>query len=231
MYQNSTAITFDTSNLNNKNMKNMKIMAWVLMIFLANATMAQNYNSTKETNTNSLPYKVKIGYNLANVMMSPEPLNLITSKSGFHVGLAFDLPQTKRGIGLSTEILYSHQGFRVAKVGTVGMHYLSVPLLLNLPVTKDAKISFGPQVSYLINSRIGIGSDLFSINYNGLFKKFNADLVGGVEIKVGPKYSVGGRYLLGLNDINKDFDFGTKSLNDIVSIKNSTAQFFVKIDL
>ncbi len=209
----------------------MKLVASILIVFLANVSMAQNFNSTKERSTNSLPYKVKFGYNLANVMMSPEPLNLITSKSGFHVGLAFDLPQTKNGIGLSTEILYSHQGFRVASVGTVGMHYLSVPLLLNLPVTKDAKISFGPQVSYLINSRLGIGSDLFSVNYDGLFKKFNADLVGGVELKVGSKYSVGGRYLLGLNDINKDFDFGKNSLNDYMSIKNSTAQFFVKIDL
>lgn len=191
---------------------------------------AGRFNNNSE-NSDS-PFSFKIGYNLANVMVSPEPMGLVDSKNGLHAGVVFNNIQLANKISFQPELLYSMQGFKVGGLGNVGLHYISLPALVKLDMGQNASLLFGPQVSYLANARIGIGNDLFSVSYDGLFRKWDASAVAGLEYKVNNKLTLGGRYLLGLNDINKDFDLGKNStFNDYFSLKNSTAQFYVTFNL
>jgi opacity protein-like surface antigen len=179
-------------------------------------------------NANAQSVAFKVGYTHSDVIVSPEPANIFTPKETFHAGIAIkDIKLTDK-IGFQPEVLYSMQGFKVASVGNVGIHYLSVPLLVTFPVAEGLELQVGPQVSYMVNSRVGVVNDLFSITYKGLFHNFDAGAVAGVEYKVSDNISLGGRYYLGMTDVNKDFSFGNnKNLSDYFQMRNTGIQAYV----
>jgi hypothetical protein len=179
-------------------------------------------------NANAQTVAFKAGYTHSDVIVSPEPANIFTGKETFHAGIAIkDLKITDK-IGFQPEILYSMQGFHVASVGNVGIHYLSVPLLVTFPVTQGLELQVGPQISYMVNSRVGVVNDLFSITYNGLFHNFDAGAVAGMEYKASDNVSIGGRYYLGMTDVNKDFSLGNnKNFSDYFQMRNTGFQAFV----
>ena len=179
-------------------------------------------------NANAQSVAFKVGYSHSDVIVSPEPANIFTPKETFHAGIAIKDLKISDKIGFQPEVLYSMQGFKVASVGNVGIHYLSVPLLLTFPVTEGLELQVGPQVSYMINSRVGVVNDLFSITYKGIFHNFDAGAVAGVEYKVSDNISLGGRYYLGMTDVNKDFSFGNnKNLSDYFQLRNTGIQAYV----
>jgi Outer membrane protein beta-barrel domain len=179
-------------------------------------------------NANAQSVAFKAGYTHSDIIVSPEPANIFTPKETFHAGIVIkDIKLTDK-IGLQPELLYSMQGFKVAGVGNVGIHYLSVPLLVTFPVTEGLNLQVGPQVSYMVNSRVGVVSDLFSITYNGLFHKIDAGMVAGMEYKASENVSIGGRYYLGMTDVNKDFSLGNnKNLSDYFQMRNTGFQAYV----
>jgi hypothetical protein len=179
-------------------------------------------------NANAQTVAFKAGYTHSDVIVSPEPANIFTGKETFHAGIAIkDLKITDK-IGFQPEILYSMQGFHVASVGNVGIHYLSVPLLVTFPVTQGLELQVGPQVSYMVNSRVGVVNDLFSITYNGLFHNIDAGAVAGMEYKASDNVSIGGRYYLGMTDVNKDFSLGNnKNFSDYFQMRNTGFQAYV----
>jgi Outer membrane protein beta-barrel domain len=179
-------------------------------------------------NANAQSVAFKAGYTHSDIIVSPEPANIFTPKETFHAGIVIkDIKLTDK-IGLQPELLYSMQGFKVAGVGNVGIHYLSVPLLVTFPVTNGLELQVGPQVSYMVNSRVGVVSDLFSITYNGLFHKIDAGAVAGMEYKASENVSIGGRYYLGMTDVNKDFSLGNnKNFSDYFQMRNTGFQAYV----
>lgn len=179
-------------------------------------------------NANAQSVAFKAGYTHSDIIVSPEPANIFTPKETFHAGIAIkDIKLTDK-IGFQPEFLYSMQGFKVASLGNVGIHYLSVPLLVTFPVTDGLELQVGPQISYMVNSRVGVVNDLFSITYNGLFHNFDAGAVAGLEYKVSDNVSLGGRYYLGMTNVNKDFSFGdNKNLSDYFQMRNTGIQAYV----
>ena len=182
-------------------------------------------------NVNAQSVAFKAGYTHSDVIVSPEPANIFTPKETFHVGIAIkDIKLTDK-IGFQPEVLYSMQGFKVASVGNVGIHYLSVPLLVTFPVTEGLELQVGPQISYMINSRVGVVNDLFSITYKGIFHNIDAGAVAGLEYKVSDNISLGGRYYLGMTNVNKDFSFGNnKNLSDYFQLRNTGIQAYVSFN-
>lgn len=179
-------------------------------------------------NVNAQTVAFKAGYSHSDVLLSPEPANIFTPKGTFHAGIAIkDIKLTDK-IGFQPELLYSMQGFRVAGIGNVGIHYLSVPLLVTFPVTEGLSLQVGPQVGYMINSRVGVVNDLFSVTYNGLFRNLDAGAVAGVEYQVSDNISLGGRYYLGMTNVNKDFSLGNNNnFSDYFQMRNTGIQAFV----
>jgi opacity protein-like surface antigen len=88
----------------------------------------------------------------------------------------------------------------------IKLNYLSIPLLLNFRPVQFITLQAGPQFGILINKEQGLlknGQDAFS---SGDFS-----MLGGVQLNIG-KLKVGGRYQIGLNNIN-DIDNSTKWKN------------------
>jgi hypothetical protein len=190
------------------------------------AAIALSVIAFGKINAQSVAFKA--GYTHSDILVSPEPANIFTPKETFHAGIAIkDIKLTDK-IGLQPELLYSMQGFKVAGVGNVGIHYLSVPLLVTFPVTEGLNLQVGPQVSYMVNSRVGVVSDLFSVTYNGLFNKIDAGAVAGMEYKVTDNVSLGGRYYLGMSNVNKDFSLGNNAnFSDYFQMRNTGVQAYV----
>ena len=193
------------------------------------ATIALSIFAFVNANAQSVAFKV--GYTHSDIIVSPEPANIFTPKETFHAGIAIKDLKLSDKIGFQPEVLYSMQGFKVASIGNVGIHYLSVPLLITFPVAEGLELQVGPQVSYMVNSRVGVVNDLFSITYKGLFHNFDAGAVAGVEYKVSDNISLGGRYYLGMTDVNKDFSFGNnKNLSDYFQMRNTGVQAYVSFN-
>ena len=88
----------------------------------------------------------------------------------------------------------------------IKLNYLSIPLLLNFRPVQFITFQAGPQFGILINKEQGLlknGQEAFS---SGDFS-----MLGGVQLNVG-KLKLGGRYQIGLNNIN-DIDNSTKWKN------------------
>lgn len=191
-------------------------------------TYAQSYRYRPTTEPEGVRFGIKGGVNLANVIVSPRPGNLVNGRTDFHAGLFADIPVAEK-FSIQPELLYSRQGFRVLNgIGSVTMNTISVPVLAKIHVTPNVSIVAGPQVSYLANARIGLNS-WFAINYDNAFQKVGIDGVAGLEFEAG-NFVVGGRYNYGFNNLNKDFKFSKNSdmsFNDLVQLRNSTVQLSV----
>jgi hypothetical protein len=95
--------------------------------------------------------------------------------------------------------------FRVGSQRKAKLNYLKVPLLLNINVgpSKRVKLQLGPQFGGLLNQTVD------SLNTNrDLFKKSDLAAVGGLWIQL-PFVNIGGRYEVGLNNLN-DIDNSEK---------------------
>jgi hypothetical protein len=190
------------------------------------AAIALSVFTFAKINAQSVAFKA--GYTHSDVLVSPEPANIFTPKETFHAGIAIKDLKLSDKIGFQPELLYSMQGFHVASVGNVGIHYLSVPLLVTFPVTEGLELQVGPQISYMVNSRVGVVNDLFSVSYKGLFNDVDAGAVAGAEYKVSDNVSLGGRYYLGMTNVNKDFSFGNNTnLSNYFQMRNTGVQAYI----
>jgi hypothetical protein len=177
---------------------------------------------------NAQNFAFKVGYNNSNVIFSPEPFNFVTSKNGFHGGIVLKDIKVSEKMGIQPEVLYSYQGFNMGGVGSVGLHYIAVPVLAKMQMAQNVSVLLGPQVSYLANARIGIGSDLLGISNTEMFHQLDWAGVAGLEYQVSDKMAVGGRYALSMGNINKDFSISNAlSFNDLVTIRNTNLQVYV----
>ncbi|MET0243855.1 MAG: porin family protein [Flavitalea sp.] len=112
-------------------------------------------------------------------------------------------------IGIQPEVLWNQYQTRtsndfneVVPGGTsdlknVKLNYLSIPLLLNLRPAKFITFQVGPQFGILINKEDGLVD-----NGRNAFKSGDFSMLGGVQLNLGG-LRVGGRYQVGLNNINE----------------------------
>ncbi len=88
--------------------------------------------------------------------------------------------------------------FRDASQRKAKLDYVKVPLLLNVNIgsSKRVKLQLGPQFGGLLNQKVD------SLRNGGnIFKKSDLSAVGGLWIQL-PFVNIGGRYEIGLNNIN-----------------------------
>jgi hypothetical protein len=93
------------------------------------------------------------------------------------------------------------------------LDYVKIPLLLNVNVGQSnrVKLQLGPQFGSLLNQHV----DNLDTDIN-IFKKSDFSAVGGLWIQL-PLVNLGGRYEIGLNNIN-DIDNSEKWRNQAFTI-------------
>lgn len=178
-------------------------------------------------------FGVKGGVNWSNLWV--KEVNDNNARFGFHVGLfgRFAKPHT---LGFQVEALYDQKGSSVKKTfGTIDQEitykfdYVSVPLLVLVPLGEVAEIQAGGYLGYMVLSEATSKGDLgFESNdpADNKFNGFDYGLVGGFAINLGMG-QVGVRYEHGLNEIASN----TSARYVLGSSKNSTLQAFLAIAL
>ena len=128
-------------------------------------------------------------------------------KTGYNAGVFAEIDFSDV-VGIQPEILWNQSQTRTTKefddiynggvsnLKNVKLDYLSIPLLLNLRPSKLLSFQLGPQYGILISKR----DDLVD-NGRNAFKSGDFSVLGGVQLNIGSA-KVGGRYVVGLSNIN-----------------------------
>ena len=130
-------------------------------------------------------------------------------------------------ISVSPELYYSRQGFHAEEDDVkmnLRLNYMNLPVLVKLYVADNLSLDLGPQVGFLLNSKVWVKSGGVSATMDVPNEYMPVELNSvDVSFAMGLTYNLGnfflqGRYNLGLTDIAKD---------DPDHSKNSVIQFGV----
>lgn len=205
--------------------------------------MAQETTTTVQTTTSTAvapeassgmesAFGVKGGVNWSNLWV--KEVNDNNARFGFHVGL-FGRFASPGKLGFQVEALYDQKGSSVRKnFGVIDQEitykfdYVTVPLLVIIPVGEVLEIQGGAYLGYMVLSETTSKGDLgtdYTDPKDSKFNGFDYGLVGGLGLNVGKMAQLGVRYEHGLNEI------ANNQISNYVlgSSKNSTLQAYVAI--
>ena len=142
---------------------------------------------------------IKGGVSFGNVSNSGVLPGDVGSRTGFTIGISAFSPGP---LALGLEALYSQRGVTGAEsTASRELEYIDVPLLLraSLPAPVSPYVYLGPQISYELNCDAGDdscpGSDRPQWPTAGV-------IGAGVAFGEEARFSVEGRYIYGLSDLN-----------------------------
>lgn len=128
-------------------------------------------------------------------------------KFGYNLGGFAEIYFGKK-VGIQPEILWNEVNTKtstqfkdiyntsISELKNIKLNYLSIPVLLNVRPSKFITLQAGPQFGILLNQ-----DKTLLQNGKEAFKKGDFSLLGGVQLNIGG-IKVGGRYAIGLNNIN-----------------------------
>ena len=176
-----------------------KLFTLFILLLLGQAVNAQDYH-----------LGLRMGYSNSAINSENEAQPSISSRQAFNFGLVHTYRALEAPIGFSVETGYLLKGTRVNS-GAIDyrMHFLSMPVLLDLYPNKRLRMSIGPEINYLLDGRNHL-TDSTSITLHNIYT--NRWEVAGV---VSASYiidffmEVGARYSQGLNTLaNRDAILG-----------------------
>jgi hypothetical protein len=184
-----------------------KIIPVFLLLFVANQGFAQK--RFDETGERFFRFGFKAGLNIDK--MNGKSFREVFGYS-YHLG-GFAQFNFSRRFGIQPEIIFSQSTAEFTNDDTeiyddlflggqqvkARLNYIKVPLLLNINIgsSKRAKLQLGPQWGGLLKAKI----DSLANGNQSIFSNSDFAAVGGLWLQF-PVFHIGGRYELGLNNIN-----------------------------
>ncbi|MCF8449279.1 MAG: PorT family protein [Taibaiella sp.] len=176
----------------------MLLAAFTAATFFSINTQAQL--GAKKITRNKLPMLtmgVKIGVNMQQLAGSGNAVWGDTYNPGI-VGGAFASVH-KRNIGVRVEALIKTAKFDFHNSNlSVNTLSLDIPALFEYKIIKRVWLQAGPMYSSMIKAKASDGSDI-----KGNFTTSDLSVVGGVEVSLPRKFTVGARYIKGLINVNR----------------------------
>jgi hypothetical protein len=161
---------------------------------------------------------LKIGLNSSNQRFKSDEASVTSSRrTSFHLG-GYIIAMVTNRFGFQPELLYNRIGskFDVGATDAVyKLNYLSVPVLLRQDFGKVFSFQFGPQVNFLLNSKIE-----FDGNHQDIEDVKNLDLglaIGGA-FNLSKGFHASLRYTLGLSNISADGSPAGERRNNVIQI-------------
>lgn len=174
-------------------MKTRSLLLFAFAIMIGTATYAQGFH-----------LGIKGGANLVKIEGQSFKQEF---KHGYNLGAFAELNFSPK-LGIQPEVLWNQTNTRTsdqfsdlydegtAELRDVKLNYLTIPVLLNFNASKMVTFQAGPQFGILLNK----DQDLLE-NGKEAFKSGDLSMLGGVQLNLG-SFKVGGRYAVGLNNIN-----------------------------
>ena len=171
-------------------------------------------------------FGVKGGANISTISKE-KSWDDTNAKIGYYVGLYMHAP-VNSVFSIQPEVLYNSVGVKYdnGKAShTLGLDYLSVPIMFQFEPIPKLYVEAGPQFSYLMgNSDRDKTDDVVTIKkYRNSSNYNNFDLSGavGVGFRIN-NITIGARYLVGFTDIKKSGS--TTWSNDDKQLRNNAFQ-------
>ena len=171
-----------------------------------------------------IAYGVKGGINFASVSFDPSEDTNTGTRIGIAAGGFVALPLGSR-LTIQPEGLFSQKGEKADLDGVVAkleLDYIEVPVLVKYAITQGASRSFhvfgGPSMAFKVRSRAtaSFGGTTVETGEENI-KDTDFGVVFGAGMDFG-KWSVDGRYTMGLADINNDEADETKIRTRTISV-------------
>ena len=165
-----------------------------------------------------------------------------TYKTYFHAGIFYQA-HLIGPLSIQPEVLYSLQGAQLKSATTAAnyttrLNYVAVPILVKAtlgPLYVEAGPQFGLLVGASEKGTVQVSGASGQAGFSSVdrsstdnYKRGDFALCGGVGLKLGPIVRVGGRFIAGLNDINKLQSL--QGVND-PSLHNRVFQFYAAFQL
>lgn len=172
-------------------------------------------------------FGIKAGVNLASFNLSNTTLEA-THKTTFQGGFLANIPLGTGKVAFQPELLYLSAGAHLNVPGNSttsnnvyeqDLHYIALPLMLQVRPTRSFFIEAGPQASYLIRARRQETNNTESDNKAEL-DKFDVAVNGGLGFVTRVGVGASARYSYGLRNIME-----SSNNTGNMSMKNTGIQF------
>ena len=204
-------LTLIFSALELKTQMKHKLFTLFALLLVSQAANAQNYH-----------LGLRIGYSNSAINSENEAQPSISNRQAFNFGLVHTYKGLDARIGFSVETGYLLKGTRVnSEAIDYRMHFLSMPVLLDLYPTKRLKFSIGPEINYLLDGRNHL-TDSTSVTLHNIYTN-RWEVAGVVSASYAIDFfmDIGARYSQGLNTLaNRDAILGRNR------IRTSSFQIF-----
>ncbi len=169
-------------------MKKVLVIVAFVTMFSATAVNAQNFK-----------FGAKGGINFANLTGDDVDADMLV---GFHLGVTAEYTFNEK-IGIQPELLFSAQGAKAdGEDFKAKLNYLNLPVMLKYHVTKGFNLQMGPQVGFLLDSKLEGNGD--EGDADEIFKTVDFGVNFGLGYQFNENIFIEGRYNLGLSDIVKE---------------------------
>lgn len=166
-------------------------------------------------------FGVKGGLNLANYKGEDNGGHF---KAGAYAGLFANYRFTDI-ISLQTELVYSQEGSRDHVNGnsvTTSLDYLILPVLLQLRLNNYEQFKFvlGPQIGYLLDSKVKTKTDsgTDTTHDQSVFEDYDYGVIMGLEYEFSDELLITIRYYLGLSDFFNQNKVESSAKNSVISM-------------
>jgi hypothetical protein len=202
------------------------VITFVLVLILASSTKAQK-----------LKYGFSIGLALTDIRSIPNnkyKAEAINPRISFNINGYLEY-KTSKLLGLSIEPGFIQKGYKFshdegrADDIIIKLNYIQFPIQANFYLTKKVFLSFGPEFSYKINSRVkeedysGDASDLYN-------KKFEISGLAGINLIIIKRINLGFRYNHGITNIFNMNAFGNSGIDESKEF-NTYLQLLIRLTI
>ncbi len=183
----------------------------VLLLIIISASLAAN---GQQYSIGFKPSFLIIG---AKYTEEPEIMGLnLSSRGSYAFGITLG-DQLNKLIGLKTEIRIIAKGYNINwgqdpnDEDIYKNNYLSLPILISISPIQNLNLEFGPDIGYLLNSKVkNYGYTSFHKNNSPNLKPFEFSIVTGVSYSFLKRFDFGTRFVFGLTACEK----GPMSISD-----------------
>lgn len=184
----------------------MRKLFTLLVVALLSAGVVTAQTTTKNGKKRWGHFGLKSGVNFSGFRLKGVDTKLANTsgKTGFTFGVFEKIPLSE-SFDFQPEFFYSAQGGTIATgIGPNDLYrlnYFSMPLLLKYSFFDGVKLVGGPELDFIIKAKRVAGGVIY--NHTDNVNATSVAFTAGLEKWFGKFIVVQGRYIYGINDVNK----------------------------
>ena len=161
-----------------------------------------------------ISFAFRLGWNIAT---TKDVIQFPKNRLGFYTGLASDISMNDK-FSFIPELIYSSKGHRsTGNTGTdkmvLRLNYLNIPLSIAYKVDTKTKFLIGPELGYLLSSKLVIANNNLNVSKN-YPQKFGIGALIGIKYAITNFCSLDIRYIYGFDQMYYVDDAGVRYTNE-----------------